>query len=158
MAPDLEPPRTDAEPAPPRRLTGTALWIAVSVLAGWGVLTAFMIRFSFTADELHWTRLAWIFSSLEAVAFGAAGALFGTTVQRQRAERAEARADANERDASHGRALAETLVAEGVGGAEDDEPATRTRGSPHAGLPRSDEVNDVARRHATLARSLFPRK
>ncbi|MEJ7715357.1 MAG: hypothetical protein WKF40_06495 [Thermoleophilaceae bacterium] len=40
---------------------------------------------------------------VEAVAFAAAGLLFGSTVNRQRAEQAEQKANANQKDAEGGR-------------------------------------------------------
>jgi len=38
------------------------------------------------AEETRWTRIAWVFAWVEAVAFAAAGLLFGSTVNRQRAD------------------------------------------------------------------------
>jgi hypothetical protein len=104
-------------------------------------------------DDVAWTRLAWIFTSVEAIAFGAAGALFGSSIQRERAEKAEDAARENAQDAAHGRALAEAIKAEapqeaGGGGAAGLE-------SLGPGLQR-DAAASVAARHAELARRLFP--
>jgi hypothetical protein len=60
------------------------------VLAAWLALLSWL-AFHTGATELQWARLGSVLGSLEAVAFAAAGALFGTTIQKQRV------ADANER-------------------------------------------------------------
>ena len=60
----------------------------------------------------RWTRLTWVFTPIEALALGAYGALFGSTIQRHRAEKAETAAAANARDAADVRALAGDLKAE----------------------------------------------
>ena len=64
------------------------------------------------SSEKTYNRHSALFVSLEALGFTAAGALLGTTVQRQVTKKAEAqaedhknRADANERNAEKGRAL-----------------------------------------------------
>jgi len=134
------------EPAPGststvKNVSGVALVAAAVVLVGFGVFVWYLATRSDT-EEVTWTRLAWLFASVEAVAFGAAGALFGSSIQRQRAEKAEAKADANADAAAKGRALAEALKAED----------TATGGLEPLG-PGADEV---ARRHAALARALFP--
>ena len=92
-----EPKVTDREP------TKWALVAAALALGIWAVLAIVMMVASFSTTEIEWSRLIWVFSSIEAVAFAAAGVLFGTTVNRQRAEQADARAGANERDATAGR-------------------------------------------------------
>jgi hypothetical protein len=97
---------------------------------------------------VSWTRLAWLFASVEAIAFGAAGALFGATIQRQRAEKAEAAASQNADAAAKGHALAATLKAE--------EPSGGSEGLESFGSPVPSEAAQVARRHASLARELFP--
>jgi len=84
--------------------------VAIAVLVGFAAMVVYlMVRVD--ADEMTWTRLAWLMSSVEALAFGAAGAVFGASVQRERAVAAEQRADENERDAVAGRTLAETIKA-----------------------------------------------
>jgi hypothetical protein len=100
-----------------------------------------------SSSEVHWTRLTWLFSTVEAVVFGAAGALFGASVQRQRAETAERRANANERDAISGRALAAATLADGAEAAMS--PGEEAYGPRQPG-------SDVATRHAAIARNLFP--
>ena len=129
--------RTDP-PAAPRVLSGWALVAALVVLIGFAVFVVVMIV-STDVREPTWTRLAWVFASVEAIAFGAAGALFGSTIQRQRAEAAEDRAVRNERDANNGRSLATQLKAEAA--------------VPTPGL---EAATPVAARYAELARLYFP--
>jgi hypothetical protein len=152
--PSPEQPTTTAAPPTtptPSRLAGPALWIAGLILVGWCVFTVYLVRTSSGLDEIQWTRLTWLFSSVEAVVFAAAGALFGTSIQRQRTEAAEQRADANAQDATAGRTLAAALAADESGGG----PATRGGLRMPAGATADD--GDVIRRHAQLARALFPR-
>ena len=74
----------------PRQLGGVALAAALVVLVAFAVLVGVLIS-QVDTGETRWARLAWVFASVEAIAFGAAGALFGSSIQRQRAERAEDR-------------------------------------------------------------------
>ncbi len=50
--------------------------------------------------ESQWGRSVYLFAGVEAIAFAAAGFLFGREVNRQRAEKAEARADKSQKDAT----------------------------------------------------------
>lgn len=66
----------------------------------------------------QWDRLVYLFGGLEALVFAAAGALFGTGVQRAQTQQAQdaanrerQRADGNENEALHGRALAAMIRA-----------------------------------------------
>ena len=130
------------------RLSGAALVAAFVVLVAFAVFVVFLIRET-NAGEVRWARLAWLFTSVEAIAFGAAGALFGSSIQRARAEKAEQAAQENAGDAAKGRALAETLKAE----APDAQSAG---GLESLGPDQGREANAVAQRHAQLARRLFP--
>jgi ATP-dependent protease HslVU (ClpYQ) ATPase subunit len=58
------------------------------ILALFVVLVVGMFRM-LTAAETQWTRAVFLFSGVEAIAFAAAGYLFGREVNRQRAEAAE---------------------------------------------------------------------
>ena len=135
-----------------RILGGAALAAAALALLLWAVFTAFMIVKANTDSEVQWARLAYLFASVEAVAFGAAGAMWGTTINRQRAEQAEQRAAVNERDASNGRALAASQIAE-AGDLVDltsDSALQRMGGGPERA------ASEVLQRHAKQARLLFP--
>jgi len=127
----------------PIRYAIAAASLALVVWAGFAV---YLLAQTGTSD-VRWTRMAWVFASVEAVAFAAAGLLFGSTVNRRRAERAEETATANERDAHAGRALAAALKAED-GGSVD---GPRAFGGDAATSPP-----DVSARHARLAHQLFP--
>ena len=138
---------TDVAEPPVKRVTGPTLAAALVALLAFAVFTAYMILRADDEGEVTWTRLAWLFSSVEAIAFGAAGALFGATVQRERAENAEADARRNAGAAARGQALAAALKADATAA-----PEVATRG-----LGEIDgEGASVAARHARLARELFP--
>ena len=133
------------------RLSGAALVAALAVLLAFAAFVIFLVT-EVDAGEPRWTRLAWVFASVEAIAFGAAGALFGSSVQRARAEKAEAAAERNATDAANGRALASTLQAEDPGDGAQPQGPLESLG-PGQGR---DAATSVARRHAELARRLFP--
>jgi hypothetical protein len=131
------------------KLSGWALFAAFVVLVAFALFVVYMIR-HVSAQEVKWTRLGWLFASVEAIAFGAAGALFGTTIQRARAENAEAEARKNADAAAKGRALASTLVADAP-----ESPGGAARLEALGSDQRNGEAA-VAARHASLARDLFP--
>ena len=64
------------------QLTGPPMVVAIGAILVW---IAFVVVMLFAADssDLRWTRLSFVFGSVEAIAFAAAGALFGVTVQRE---------------------------------------------------------------------------
>lgn len=102
------------------KLGGVGLVAAVIVLAAWFVFVLYL-AFHSGAPEQQWARLTGVFSSIEAVAFGAAGALFGTSIQKQqiqdskeRAEQAEQKATDHADAAAKGRALATAVKAHAV--------------------------------------------
>lgn len=129
-------------------LSAAPMVIAVLAVLTWVAFVVIMLLAS-DAEERTWTRLTFVFASVEAIAFAAAGALFGVSVQRERVEKAEERAEVNERDAANGRALAAVNLADAAASAGHD-PADQSFG-PGA-LPEAN----LARRHAELARHLFP--
>jgi hypothetical protein len=135
----------ESAPQESRPLSGIALGAAVASLVALGLFTAYMIFQTDTDSEVTWSRLAWLFSSVEAIAFGAAGALFGAKVHRERAEKAEAEARHLAVDAAKGKALAAAIKADE---GPDEEPATRGLGG--------DAQPSIRTRHARLARELFP--
>jgi len=95
-------------------LAGVALVASVTVIVAWlGFLVWLLIEVD--QSEVIWTRLLVVLGSVEAVAFAAAGALFGTSVQRQRVEEQRERADANESAALNGQKLAAAIKATRVG-------------------------------------------
>ncbi len=87
----------------PTELSGPALAAALVVLAAWLLLLVWL-AFNTSLQEVAWSRLLVVLGSMEAVAFGAAGALFGTQIQRQRvqdAQRHAANAETKAADAEH---------------------------------------------------------
>jgi hypothetical protein len=135
------------------QLSRAAVVVAILALAAFAGFVVFLVG-QVGEDETEWTRLAWVFASVEAIAFGAAGALFGSSIQRERAEKAEEAARANAQDAANGRALAEAIKAEAPGeaGGEGETGDLEPLG---AGRQR-DAAASVAARHAALAKRLFP--
>lgn len=134
-----------------RPLSRVAVAAAVLVLASFGVFVVVLVSEASTSDEVYWSRLTWVFASVEAIAFGAAGALFGSTIQKDRAERAEADARDNAQAAASGRALAEVIKAE-----DPEQPGGKSAlEALGAGAPR-DAAASIAARHAEVARKLFP--
>jgi hypothetical protein len=142
-----EPDTPEQPPTGTTRLTTPAVIAALFALAALAAFTIYMIIQADTDSEVTWARLAWLFSSVEAIAFAAAGALFGASVHRQRAEKAESEAREYAGDAARGRALAAALKADDDAG--DGEAATR-------GLGGGDDEPSVRARHARIARELFP--
>ena len=67
---------TEAKRGP---LTGIAMIAAVAVLIVWLGMLWWLILHT-NAAEVTWARWLTVLASLEAVAFAAAGAIFGTTV------------------------------------------------------------------------------
>jgi hypothetical protein len=142
------------------KLTGVAAAAALIVLAAWLLLLVWL-AFHTEANPQQWDRLNLVLGSLEAVAFAAAGALFGTTVQKQRvkeskeqAEKAESRAAsaehkafANAQAAANGNALAAAVK---VSAGTPTSIAVEEQ-SPHSGRKREPHDDLVA-----LAERLFP--
>lgn len=133
-------------------LTGIPLAMAVFAVLIWIAFVVVMLLSAGSTDVV-WTRMTFVFSSVEAIAFAAAGALFGVTVQRERVKSAEERAETNAKDAANGRALAAITIADAA------DPGEQLRGSGYqeesfgSSAPSSDNVR---RRHAEAASRLFP--
>ena len=142
----------------PRQLGGVALVAALVVLVAFAVLVGVLIS-EVDTEETRWARLAWMFASVEAIAFGAAGALFGSSIQRERAERAETEAAENAR--GRGERPCARRAAQGRCACRWRRPGRRRLGL-RSGIEslgpggRPAPQDDVARRHAELARRLFP--
>jgi hypothetical protein len=139
--------------ASPAAITG------ILVLVAFGAMVIYMVG-HLSDDERSWSRLVYVYGSVEAIVFAAAGALFGTQVQRSQTQRAEARADQAEQKAdahvqvaARGQALAQTLKAERRSLGPD---VSRFRFSERAaGSPQEAEAA-VINRLGTLAEELFP--
>jgi hypothetical protein len=75
------------------------LLIAIIVLYVFWSLIRMMMGMT-AVPELQWNRAAYLFNGVEAVAYAAAGFLFGREVHRSRAEQAEHRATTEEERAT----------------------------------------------------------
>jgi hypothetical protein len=107
--------------------------IAVLCLIGFAWLVVFLLGM-LNAQEPAWTRAVYLLSGVEAVAFAAAGFLFGREVNRERAEKAEKRADV----------AADKAAAESKKASEAE-----TKGNSLAALIRS-KSDSLARKTADL--------
>ena len=141
------------------KLSGAALWVAIFALAAW-VAFSIVLLFNVGKTETEWTRTAWVFGSIQSVAFAAAGALFGTAVQQQNVSSAKQEAATAKKDADQqrdtaikGRALAAVVQAEGATPASGDTNGLERMGPGRAGATESAEA--VRTRHAQLAQSMF---
>jgi len=141
------------------KLSGAALWVAVFALAVW-VTFSIVLLFNVGKTETEWTRIAWVFGSIQSVAFAAAGALFGTAVQQQNVSSAKQEAVTAKKDADQqretaikGRALAAVVQAEGATPSADDTSEYERMGPGRTGVTESAEA--VRQRHAQLSQSLF---
>ncbi len=92
--------------------------VGVLVLVAFSLLVIFMIG-RVASSDAAWNRLVYLYGSVEAIVFAAAGAIFGSRVQRAQTEDAEARAkkaqdkaDQTSQAATNGRALADAIRAE----------------------------------------------
>lgn len=131
-------------------LSGPALYVGIAVIMAWFGMIVWL-GFHINDLEVQWSRLVFLLSSMEAVAFGAAGALFGTQIQRQRvadaqqrADKAETEATSNKDAAAKGKALAAAVKAE-------------AQAAGH-GFRRvsNDESNDDISTSLALANELLP--
>ncbi|MEV0902409.1 hypothetical protein [Actinoplanes sp. NPDC049802] len=136
-----------AAPAP---LGRTALTVAVCVLVAWLALLGWLLA-SVDATDATWERMLAVLASLQAVAFAAAGALFGTSVQgqrvadqRQRAEAAEVRAAAGDVARVNGEKLAAAVKLD------------RARRAPNERQRLSADHPENADPLLDLAQRLFP--
>lgn len=126
-------------------ISGIPMIVAIVAIGIWAVFLVVMLTATDTG-EVRWARMTFVFASVEAIAFAAAGAIFGVTVQRERVKSAEAKAEMNTRDAANGRALAMVAISEAEAAAGQD---AYSFGSEQA-------TPDARLRQADLARRLFP--
>jgi hypothetical protein len=159
---DVNPPAdatSDDKSSSPAKLTGAALWTAIAAVLVWVGFSAFLIIRAGTSDT-EWSRIAWVFGSIQAIAFAAAGALFGTTVQQRNVNNAQrqaesAKKDANQQreDAAKGRALATAIQAEAA-----IQPADGPEGQQRMGVSSAsgaESTGQLRQRHAQLSRAMF---
>lgn len=134
-----------------KKAAAASLGLLASVVAG-GLVVVYLVFvslqwFATDAEERTWTRRSELLTGLEVLAFTAAGALLGTTVQRQvtrqveyRAEQAEAAAARESRDAEKGRALHRAITARAQAGGATPSAATRGGAPPPQPDPWAEMV------------------
>jgi hypothetical protein len=85
------------------------------------VFAIFLVTNADTQDQTEWERWVYVFGAVQAIAFAAIGWVFGREVNRERAEKAEQRADEAKQNETaenvKGAKLAGLVVA-GAGGTE----------------------------------------
>jgi len=128
------------------RRDAIAPFVAIATLGFFALVLVYLAR-QIGLPQPQWDRLVFLLNGVEAIAFAAAGYLFGKEVNRQRAEKAEERADAAEGDATSGRALATVVKAKAA------------RASRPAGLEgtRPQGTADIQELGA-IAERLFPNR
>ena len=141
------------------KLSGAALWTAIFALVVW-VAFSIVVLFNIGKSETEWTRITWVFGSIQSVAFAAAGALFGTAVQQQNVSSAKQEASSAKQDADQqretaikGRALATVVQAEAATPSADDGSGLESMETGRADATGSAEA--LRQRHAQVSRSLF---
>jgi len=107
------------------KLTGLGAVVAAIVVMAWLVIVAVLLfRSSDVAvTDSVWSRMLVVLSSIEAVAFAAAGALFGTTIQQRRVQDAKDEAERTKKDAKEAVTKVQQDAAEETKRAKDE--ATR---------------------------------
>lgn len=151
--------RSDNGSSSPPKLSGAALWVAIFAIAIWIGFSILLIT-KISTSEIEWTRLAWVFGSIQAIAFAAAGALFGTAVQQQNVNTAQQQATSAKNDADQqreaavkGRALAAAIQAEAAVQESSTTGGVQRASVGGAGGPGT--ADNVLQRYAQMSRALF---
>jgi hypothetical protein len=87
--------------------------VAILVLIGFAAMAIFMLS-NLGMSDLKWDRATLVYTSVEAIAFAAAGYFFGKEVHRERAETAEQEADQANTNAQNAASDAASAQAKGV--------------------------------------------
>jgi hypothetical protein len=93
----------------------------------------------------HWDKALFLYKGIEAIALAAAGFLFGREVHRDRAEKAEERADRNEQGVKNGHLLAgavKNAAQQAFTTAATATPAATARTTPQTGLTNLEKLAD----------------
>ena len=122
-----------------------APFIAIVALLGFGVFTVYLVLLS-TTQEPEWTRDIYLYGGIEAIAFSAAGFLFGSEVRRRQAEAAEERASEAEAIVISKTAEAASVAASGraLADAIDSKIAMHNQATQSSTLPASSGSNGGA--------------
>jgi len=137
--------------------------IAIAILSGFALLLYHMYQIAPTQEEALWNRSMTLFGSVEAIAFTAAGYLFGKEVHREQAQQAEKRAEEKTAEATAATAAAAEAKAKGQSlrrAIEAKQPMTAGTTINESVPGHTGDMDPRARGHlnelATLAQSLFP--
>ena len=140
-------------------LSTPLITVAVVILFFFAGLLIYMYRIAPTMEEALWNRALALFGSVEAIAFTAAGYLFGREVHREQAKKAENRADIKTLEAQQALALAAEEKHRGQGLAEAIK-AKKSATSERTDGSLRGQPEGVASTHldelATLAERLYP--
>jgi hypothetical protein len=117
------------------------LIVGAVALGGLAFFVAYLVR-HLSLNDTEWNRAIYLFGSVEAVAFAAAGYLFGKEVHRQRAENAED--EAKKLGHKAGIIKGEILAKK--------EARIKTLAAREAGAPLETDLDELA----DLAERLFP--
>ena len=71
--------KPSAQPSPSADLWSLQTWLTIALLAGFSALTTYLTRRA-GAAEPEWSRLVYLFGSVEALVFAAVGAALGTQI------------------------------------------------------------------------------
>jgi hypothetical protein len=130
---------TAARTGPPEGFWWIPYLVGAAVLITYGVLLSKMFG-KVGYKDLQWTRMTYLFTGVESLAFAAAGFFFGREVNRGRAEAAESRAKtetARATTAEKEATVAKTQVKVLRGGLEElADGATRSQGAPRGVAPQ----------------------
>ncbi len=114
-------------------MTTLASITAIGALVFFGALALYMIVTSDVSDDV-WQRKVYVYASVEAIVFAAAGALFGVQVKRGEAKAANVRAEQAEQEASEAK-KSERLSSE-------DAQKGRTMAATARGLAKATSTTD----------------
>jgi NADH:ubiquinone oxidoreductase subunit 6 (subunit J) len=94
---------------PARTVIGVPAVLAIVIVIMWLItLVIMMIKIGATTDE--WSRWITIMTSLQALAFAAAGALWGVKVQEKETEKAKGEAAKANKNSAEGKKLADMVL------------------------------------------------
>jgi len=143
-----------AQPTPLWR-DAIVLLIAAIALFFFGWLTITMLSKTTEQSETSWSRALYLYRGVEALAFAAAGFLFGREVQRRRADEAEGRATHAQEAAlsatARGEALAEAIRAL-------EAPVAPAGGAPEYAVPAGGPPPSAIGQLVRIADRLFPQR
>ena len=136
--------------------------VACIIIVGYVVFLIYMMRMVSVPEETVWMRTTYLLNGFEAIAFAAAGFLFGKEVHRQQAENAEKRADKAQDEASEAKDTASDALTKGYRLTEAIKAQAATRAGPALKAKSIGGETVVAKDDfdylTNLADELFPAK